>query len=170
VQRYLLDFRSQFHRKGLWFQPISFAKDLFPLKYFWKQNGSVPHSSLKKFFSVLFNLWIYFARKCKLKATDCISTKPNFIILLCLFIKLKSWDSPDCPSHSSPLTWHSVTFSDSATWRKNDKGWISNRKIGWSLRWQRFSANFRFGRHQEYSTNGSRDYTGVIQMVESISK
>jgi hypothetical protein len=83
-------------------------------KDFRKQNDSIPYSSLKQFFQVSFNLWAYFARKYKLKAIGYISTVLNFIILLCLFTKLKSWDSPDCPSCLIHMIWHPVTsfYSD----------------------------------------------------------
>jgi hypothetical protein len=170
VRQYLLEFVRRFYRKRPWFRPISLAMGLFPLNPFRKQNNSIPNSLLKQFFQVSFNLWLYFARKYKLKATDCILTMPNFTLLLCLFTKLKSWDSPDCPSHQIPLISPLWLLPIRLLEEKNSKKWISDAKMGWYLRWQRFWAKSWFGWSQKYLTNGSRDYTGALQILGSVSK
>jgi hypothetical protein len=57
----------------------------------------------------------------------------SLTILLCLFTKMKSWDSPHCPNHPIPLILHSVISFYSITWKKKFKGWISDHKMRWSL-------------------------------------
>jgi hypothetical protein len=69
----------------------------------------------------LLEAWMSFARKCGLKAIDCISTMLNLTMLFCHFRKLKMRDSADCSSHFILLIWHLVIFSYSGNWIKNSK-------------------------------------------------
>jgi hypothetical protein len=74
------------------------------------------------------------------------------------------------PSRPIPLIWHSVASSYSGTWRKNEKGGISDLKIRWFRRWEQFWKLSWFECFPKYLNTGSRDCTSALQVRESMSK
>jgi hypothetical protein len=126
-----------------------------------KQNELISNSSLKRCFQVSFNMCVYLtAYRQYQKSQFCFVSSQNWRaeIYQIAFAVLFPW--------ISTLWLLPIRILQERTPRNTRQ----IAKMEQSLQWQWFWAKSRFEPSQECSTNGSRYYTGTVQMIESTSK